>query len=225
MDWASLGVGVAIVLSLMVYSYLIGDNAVYKVAEHLLVGVSIGWAVLQILFGLIVPAVSSLQRELTSASPTPGTVLTFAIPLVIGLLLLLRPIRAARPVTNLIIALIIGTVAALALGGAVLGTLVPQVGATIVNLRGGEGAGLGDILGNILLVAGAILSLAYFQYSMRKKPEDAATQTGGRDVALITRLLGRWSIMLALGAVFGAVFLTYFAALVDRVVFLLNLGG
>jgi len=226
MDWAALGTVLAVVLTVMIYSYLIGDNVVFRVAEHLLVGVSIGWAVLQITFGLIVPVFNSLQRETSSGKASLGTVLSFAIPLGLGVLLLLRPSKAGRQVTNLIVALVIGTVAALALVGAVAGTLIPQVGATIVNLRGSDGASGADIIGNVVLVAGALLSLAYFQFTLRKRPEDTANvQTTRPDVGIITRTMGRWSIMLAFGAVFGAVFLTYFAALVDRLIFLLKLGG
>jgi hypothetical protein len=222
MDWASLGTGIAVVLTLMVYSYLVGDNVVFRVAEHLLVGVSIGWATLQILFGLLIPAVETVRREASSGSPTIGTVLTYVIPLVLGALLLGRFSRATRALTNLIIALVIGTVAALALAGAVLGTLIPQVGQTMINLRGGPGASGADIIGNIVLVAGALLSLAYFQFSIMQKTEETATAPSP---VLVVRQLGRWSIMLAFGAVFGAVFLTYFAALVDRLVFLFSLGG
>jgi hypothetical protein len=220
MDWATLGAGVAFVLTLMVFSYLIGDNVVFQIAEHLLVGVSIGWATLQILFGVVVPAVDTIWQESSSSSPTVGIILTYAIPLGLGLLLLLRSSRAARPLTNLIIGLVIGTVAALSLAGAVAGTLVPQVGQTIVSLRGGEGKSGADIIGNIVLVLGALLSLAYFQFTVMKKESDIVSPIG--NVGAVTRMLGRWSLMLAFGAVFGAVFLTYFAALIDRLIFLIN---
>lgn len=219
MDWATLGAGVAFVLTLMIFSYLIGDNVVFRIAEHVLVGVSIGWATLQIIFGVIVPAVDTIRQESSSGSPTLGTILTYAIPLGLGLLLLLRSSRAARPITNVVIGLVIGTVAALALAGAVSGTLVPQVGQTIVSLRGGEGASGADIIGNVVLVLGALLSLAYFQFTVMKKDSDVVSTVS---VGAITHMLGRWSLMLAFGAVFGAVFLTYFAALIDRLIFLIN---
>ncbi|NWJ44931.1 MAG: hypothetical protein HXX08_03545 [Chloroflexi bacterium] len=221
MDWSSLGTGIAVVLTLMIYSYLVGDNVLFRIAEYLLVGVSIGWSTLQIIFGIIIPAFDSVRQETAGGSPTLATVLTFAIPLVLGALLLVRVGRATRSLHNLIMALVIGTVSALALAGAVFGTLVPQVGQTIVNLRGGAGSNSWDILGNIVLVAGVLLSLAYFQFTIRKNPEESGTAQAG----VIVRLLGRWSLMLAFGAIFGSVFLTYFAALIDRLMFLIKLGG
>ena len=136
--------------------------------------------------------------------------------------MLLRPLRAARPITNLIMALVVGTVAALALAGAISGTLLPQVGATMLPLNSG------DIVGRVVLILGTILALWYFQFTVfRVNPSDetsASTQeVTATGISSRIRLVGRWAIMLAFGAVFASVFLTYFAALVDRLLFLINL--
>lgn len=199
----------------MVYTYLIGDNFIFRLAEHLLVGVSVGWAVLQVIFGLLLPTANSVVEN---ASSFKAEFFIFLIPLILGVLLLTRPLRASKPLTNLVVCLVIGTVAALSLGGAVSGTLLPQIGASTIPLNSGEG----DFFGRIVLLLGTLVSLWYFQFTVFKSSK--VSKSGG--LAMLNervRLLGRWSIMLAFGAIFAAVFLTYFAALVDRLLFLLNI--
>jgi hypothetical protein len=199
----------------MVYTYLIGDNFVFRLAEHILVGVSVGWATIQVVFNLIIPAIERV-RDARGVSDY----IAYLVPIILGAVFLFRPLRAARPATNLVMAVVIGTVSALALAGAVAGTLLPQIGATMLPLNQGS---VTDIIGGVFLVAGTLLSLWYFQFTVRKS---AQTQTGAAATGAISRnarLLGRWSIMLAFGAVFASVFLTYFAALLDRILFLLKI--
>ncbi len=216
MSWPILGTALALILTLMIYSYLIGDNVIFRLAEHILVGVSVGWATLQVVFNLIIPAVDRI-REGGGA----GQVVAYTVPLLLGVIILFRPLRAARPITNLVMALVIGTVSALALAGAVAGTLLPQMGATMLPLTRG---GLTDIIGAVVLVAGTILALWYFQFTTRKSAQVQADSASAGAVSRTGRLLGRWTIMLAFGAVFASVFLTYFAALVDRIMFLLKIS-
>ncbi len=211
---ATVGVGLALVLTLMVYSYLIGDNVLFRLAEHILVGVSVGWATLQIIFNLIIPAVERI-REGNGA----GQVVAFTIPLLLGVIILFRPLRAARPATNLVMAFVIGTISALALGGAVAGTLLPQIGATMLPLNRGN---LGEILGGLALITTTLLALWYFKFTVSKSGEGQISSSGGNILSRNSRLLGRYVIMFALGAVFASVFLTYFAAVVDRLLFFLK---
>jgi hypothetical protein len=117
-------------------------------------------------------------------------------------------------------ALMIGVVAALSLAGALSGTLLPQVGASLLPL------GEGDIFGRLVLLIGTLVSLWYFQFTVFKTRRPETEGGGTQTLELVNtrlRLFGRWSIMLAFGAVFASVFLTYFAALVDRLLFLINL--
>lgn len=212
---ATIGVVLAVILTIMVYTYLIGDNIAFRLAEHILVGVSVGWATVQVVFNLIIPAIERI-RDARNVSDY----IAYLIPFILGVIFLFRPLRGARPLTNLIIALVIGTVSALALAGAIAGTLLPQIGATMLPLTQGS---VTDIIGGIFLVAGTVLSLWYFQFTVRKSPQAQAGAGSTGALSRNARLLGRWTIMLAFGAVFASVFLTYFAALLDRVLFLLKI--
>ena len=222
MDLNLVGTIVAVILTVMVFTYLLGDNPVFRLAEHILIGVSVGWATLQIFYNLLLPA---FNYVLDNSKTGQLDWWLYLVPLVLGLLLLLRPLRGAKPVTNLIMALVIGTVAALALAGALSGTLLPQVGAAMLPLN------TGDIVGRVVLLLGTILALWYFQFTIFKVDSSYGNTAGLVQPQDVTpagisgrlRLVGRWGIMLAFGAVFASVFLTYFAALVDRLLFLINL--
>jgi hypothetical protein len=217
MNWNLIGTVIALILTVMVYTYLIGDNVIFRLAEHILVGVSVGWAILQIFYNLLVPAWNSIVDD--ARNGLRGELLALAIPLLLGLILLTRPLRATKSLTNLIMALVVAVVAALSLAGALSGTLLPQIGAAAAPLNEG-----GDIFGRIVLLVGTLVSLWYFQFTVFKpqRPETEGPQT----LSIIServRIFGRWSIMLAFGAIFASVFLTYFAALVDRLLFIINI--
>lgn len=227
MDWTAVGTIVAVILSLMIFSYLIGDNVLFRLAEHILVGVSVGYATVTIIFNVFIPAVNNL-KDASSNMATGNNSLILAlylIPLLAGVFFLFRPLRAARPLTNMIIALVIGTVSALSLGGALAGTLIPQAGATMLpltqNNNGGGSADLFTIIGNVVLVVCTVTTLWYFQFTIRKNQGSGASGSRVATIGQRSRLLGRWTLMLALGAVFASVFLTYLAALIDRLSFLL----
>ena len=51
----SLDTVVAVLLTLFVFSFLLGDNALYRLAEHLFVGVAIGYAVVIAFHSVLVP--------------------------------------------------------------------------------------------------------------------------------------------------------------------------
>ena len=216
MNWTLIGTVIALILTVMVYTYLIGDNVIFRLAEHILVGVSVGWAILQIFYNLLVPAWNSIVDD--ARNGLRGELLALAIPLLLGLILLTRPFRATKSLTNLIMALVVGVVAALSLAGALSGTLLPQIGAATAPLNEG------DIFGRLVLLVGTIVSLWYFQFTVFKsqRPESEGPQTLSM-VSERVRIFGRWSIMLAFGAIFASVFLTYFAALVDRLQFIINI--
>ena len=117
--------GISFLLTLMVLSYLIGDNPAFRVAVYIFIGVSAGYAAAvvwhQVLYPqLIVPLLSGNLAEL----------LLTIIPLVLGLLLLLKLSPRTARLGTPSMAFLVGVGAAVAVGGAVMGTLFPQVSAT-----------------------------------------------------------------------------------------------
>jgi hypothetical protein len=171
------------VLTLLVFSYLLGDNPLYRLALHLFVGALVGYS-----FGIVVRDVL-LGMVLGQWLTDPQAVLA---PLVLGLLLLFKGFPRYAYVGNLAVAFLVGVGAAVALSGALLGTLIPQVGATgramslpsLLSFRAG-------LLDGLLIVVGTVCTLMASTFAAQK-------QRG---------LAGAWGQIVRLAAGIGRVFL------------------
>lgn len=221
------GTLVAAVLTLFVFSYLLGDNVLYRLAEHLFVGVAVGYAAVVVFHTvlaskLLIPFVEALNEG------DGLRVLLLSVSLALGLLLLTKPFKTISWLGSISVAWLLGVGAALAIGGALLGTLMPQVNATAVVTsyvpRYGPSLGL---LNGILVLVGTIGVLLHFYFNRGQ---------GGRFAGLRDGLvqgwggLGRWFILIAFGALLATTFLSRLPLLVGRIEFLLDsarglLGG
>ena len=54
----TIGIGVGLIATIFVYSYLLGDNLLYRFAVHLLVGVSAGYAAVVVIRELLWPVLN-----------------------------------------------------------------------------------------------------------------------------------------------------------------------
>ncbi|HUS17625.1 MAG TPA: hypothetical protein VM536_21730 [Chloroflexia bacterium] len=202
----------AALLTLMVFSYLLGNNPLYRLVQHIFVGVSVGYATLLLLGNVLIP-------QLYDFAANPGGLAGWLVglPLLLGAILLLR----LRPATgvggmalpavlgSLVLNIAVSTAAALAIGGALTGTLVPQMADTMRPLAGAPA----DLIGNLIVVLGVVASLFYFQFSVR------AGGTRAPAGALVAST-GRWFIIIGLGAALGSLTGSFVSALVERVDFL-----
>lgn len=177
------GLVVGAVLTLLIFSYLLGDNPLYRLALHLFVGALVGYS-----FGVVVRDVL-LGMVLGQWLADPQAMLA---PLVLGLLLLFKGFPRYAYVGNLAVAFLVGVGAAVALSGALLGTLIPQVGATgramslpsLLSFRAG-------LLDGLLIVVGTVCTLMASTFAAQK-------QRG---------LAGAWGQIVRLAAGIGRVFL------------------
>ena len=128
-----IGTWVAFALTLMVYCYLGKDipflHAIYRIAVYVFVGVALGYGALMAWHGVLVPR---LLLRLESGE------WVYLVPLVFCLLLLARVRRSWSRLGNLTTAFLFGVGAALAVGGALVGTLLPQIRATFLSLNPGD---------------------------------------------------------------------------------------
>lgn len=201
----SLGVWVGAILTLLVFSYLLGDTPLFRIAQAIFVGVTIGYAITAAVYLVLVP----LLFDPLFIDPVMNSYLL--IPLVLGLLLLTKLRASWSPLGNLTLAFLFGVGSALALGGAVDGTLLPQLSATIVPL---------DSLENVLLVVGTVGALLSFRFV-----RPTATRPAARLVETLGRTwgaFGRWFVLIALGALFASVAVSRISILVNRVYYLLH---
>ncbi len=209
MDLQLIGTIVAVILTLMVYSYLIGDNPLYRLAQHIFVGVSVGYITLVVIYNVIVPFVGRALEDrpwLDRALPV--------LALLLGVLLWFKVARPRNIFSNAVLAIIVTTAAALGLGGTLVGTLLPQMQATMLPLNGD----LYTIVGNIVIIVGVIASLGYFYFTARVDGTRTIT-------ASYVATAGRWFMMVAFGTLFGFAVTSFFALLADRIKFLISPGS
>lgn len=197
------GIWVAAILTLMVYSFLIADNPLFRVAEHLLIGTALGYAALVILKRFLLPS----AQAVLSSTETPSTRLVVGLGLLWGALLWFWLARPVRWVASWSLAIVVGVGAALAVGGALTGTLIPQVGDTLQPL-GGENA-----VDNLVTVVIVLAGLSYFFFTLRRdRPLGMVVQKVAR--------FGRWCLMVALGALLGGRVISLLSTVVERFQFL-----
>jgi hypothetical protein len=209
-----LGVCVAAIFTLAVLSYVLGDNPVFRLAEYLFVGVAAGYAASLAWGRVLLPRLQLLLSE-------PQTYWYYGIFFALGLCMLVRGIKPLSALANLPLALMVGAGAGLALGGALTGSLVPQVRATIVSVApshyGPGGTGWAQALDAALLAMGTIAVFSAFHYTVQG--QGPLGNLGNRLLQGIGKV-GRGLITLAFGVLLAGAALSFFTVLCSRVDFL-----
>jgi hypothetical protein len=191
---------VGAVLTFAVLSYLIGDNAVYRLAMHILVGVGAAYAVGVAIGQVLAPRMLAplLNRPAEGIGP-----LVFGLFGLLGCVFLLAKIfpRTAW-LGNVAVGYMLGVGAGVAMGGALIGTLLPQTSAAAGSLR--SSGGIIEIIIGLLLLASTVTTLLAFTYrsASRRTPLGAMG------------LIGQGFLYIALGATFALVFISGASVLV-----------
>lgn len=209
----------ALVLTLMVFSYVLADNFLYRIAVHILIGTAAATVAITIIEGVVIPWVN--RTVVDADTDEPATLIVGIIPLILGLLLFLKSNGLLTSIGNIGSALLIGAGVGVALVGVVSVTLF-----AIIN-EAGESVNDSNTLDATILLVGTITTLLYFQYiSLRSRDG-----TPRRPLPLqLVALVGQGFIAVTFGALYaGAIMtsLTVFGGVVqDQLVFLLEqLGG
>jgi hypothetical protein len=209
---------VGFILTLLVFSYLFGDNPLFRLVTYLFVGVSAGFGAVMVIYHVIMPRLLFPFLEGPFGLQTSLVI----VPLILSILLLMKLFPRLAGAGEVPMAYLVGVGAAVIIGGAVLGTILTQ-GIATVNLFDFElGAQLGQnqlmrILEGGILLVGTIGTLIYFQFSARSRGDQ--TPQRSRIVEILSSV-GQVFIAITLGALFAGVFATALTALVDRVGFL-----
>jgi hypothetical protein len=203
---------ISFVLTLLIFSYIFGDNPLFRLASYAFVGVSAGYLLVTVLYQVLWP---KLVAPLLTLNP-----LSF-VPLVLGLLLLFKTVPRFARVGSIPMAYLVGVAAAVAIGGAIFGTLIGQANGAIqefdMRTPAANAAGPIQLVEAGLLLLGTVASLAYFQFSARAKPGQAANR--GLVVETLAQV-GQLFIAVTLGALFAGVFSASITALIERLDFI-----
>lgn len=209
-------VALGAVLTLFIFSYLLGDNPLYRLALHILVGVSVAYVFIVALRSVILPVIS--PPEATESDVRVIWIVSM-VGVLLGALLLIRGIRGLSWLSDIPVSILLGVGVGVALAGAVLGTLLPQLDAA-TNPAIPEPPILAGILqpvGQIVAVIGTVTGLMVFTFIVRRPTRGLASRVliGGSSV-------GRWFVLIGFGAVYGGVLMAGLTVFSDRVLYLIE---
>ncbi len=209
---------VGLVLTLMVFSYALGDTAftrgVFRLAAYLLVGVSAGFVAAQVIDQLLLP-----RLALPLLYGTLNEQLLALVPLVLGILLLAKLSSRLSRWGNVSIAYLLGVGTAVMVGGAVVGTLIQQVQASLWVFEPGQNASsLGVWFDGGLVLAGTISTLVYFHFGAAQKADQPPQRS------LLVRIRPGWTGLHRrdAGCIVCRVYAAALTALIERMEFILN---
>lgn len=196
------------IFTLMILSYLIGDNPLFRLAIYIFVGVSAGYAASVAWQHVLWP---KLFQPLLFGSMQQRLLLL--VPSVLGLLLFAKLSPRSARLGNPAMAFLVGTGAAVAIGGAVFGTIFPQSLASINLFDPSAGGSLVERLleGSIFLI-GTISTLIYFQFSGRTTLEG----TQRRRLVVGAAWVGKLFIAVTFGVLFAGAYAASMTALIER---------
>ena len=161
---SEIGLWAGFILTLMVFSALLGDNFFYRLAVYVFVGMSAGYAAVVTWNSVLIPWIRD-----TILSGEPVRVVYGSVPLVLGALLLFKGSARLGRLSGLTMALLIGVGTAVTLIGATAGTLIPLTfGVTKPAL---------DTPSFLISIAGVVCSLVYFQYVAVRTPSGGSRRS------------------------------------------------
>jgi hypothetical protein len=198
-------------LTLCVFSYLLGDNALFRLAIHIFIGVAAGFVAAMALSGVIFP---QLLVPLIGGAPVEKLWVLF--PCLLSLLLITKAFPRISILGSPVMAFLVGVGAAVAVGGALLGTLFPQFRATTQLFdtaaiqASGKEVGV-ELLNGGLILLGLVVTFASFQYNTGFLKNSSL-----RALWNLIHWSGRVFVAITFGVIFAGVYLASLAALTER---------
>jgi hypothetical protein len=215
---------VAALSCIAVYSFLFKENPFYRFFEHALLGCATGYScavvMRQNLYSQwLVPIKKSIVNVMANGwTPSDAATIALIFAGVIGLLWYFQYSKKYFWVSRIAMCISLGAGAGLAFKDT-FNQLIPQITGTFKNVCPTEyvmpGASLLDRFyagcENAIFVIGTVSVLMYFFFAFGNK----------NTIVKGSSKIGRWYLMIALGAFFGNTFMSRLSALIERVHFLM----
>lgn len=191
-----IGTWIAAFLTLCIFSFLYKDNPFYKLAEHIFVGGSVAYLLIQTWYFTIQPM---LVKPLIEEGFHQNYLLT--TPIILSIMVLMRFFPKIGWISRWPIAFTVGVGAGLVITGNIQGILIPQLRATLVPVKS---------FNNVIIIIAVITTITYFYFSREHKG-----LLGG------SARVGIMFIMIFFGASFGYTVMARASLLIGRIHFLL----
>jgi len=207
---------VGLILTLMVFSYLIGDSPLFRFAIYLFIGVSSGYAATVVWHQVLVPKLFSQLGDVNQ-------LVLLIIPLILSFSLLAKLSPRISWLGNFAMAVLVGVGAAAAIGGALIGTLLPQAQAAMnafdLSATGGSSNILVKLFEGGVMLLGTVLTLAAFQFSVGRAPDGTPKRNPAFEGIAS---FGRIFIAITLGVLFAGVYMAALTAMIERLSSIIN---
>jgi hypothetical protein len=192
---------IAAILTLAIFSFLYKDNPLYKVAEHLFVGISAGYY-LAIYFH------NNIRPNLLEPVFSQGQLITI-FPLVLGLMYFARFIPKIPYLIRWPIAFLLGVGSGLSVPATFQARIIRQIQGTIVGTL--QPGNTGAFINSLIILIGVLFCLTYFFFSKEQK-----------GALKVTSRVGIVFLMIGFGASFGYTVMARVSLLIGRFQFLLS---
>ncbi len=210
-----IGLAVGFLLTILIFSYLMGDNPFFRLAIHVFIGVSAAYVAIITINNVLIPRLimplingSQGERLLSIILFIPSIFLFFKV----------TPLRRAG---NWSVAILVGIGAAAAIGGAITGTLFPQILGTINSVDPSAytvtTSRWDQVINGLIIVIGTISTLLYFHFGTQDIPGQSDQRLPF--IETISKI-GKVFLVITFGALYAGVYLSALAALVERLSFL-----
>ena len=202
---SSLQVWIAALLTLMVFTFLYRDNPLYRLAEHVFVGLAAGYYAALEYNTVLKP--NLLKPLLTDFRGNHHYLLL--VPLALTLFLWWRLAPRGAWISRWTLGVLVGIYAGLGVIGALQADFFPQVQSSILPVAG---PGLTPVaaVSNFLIMLGVTTTLFFFFYSVEH-----------RGPTRVVSRVGMYFLMVSFGAAYGFTVMGRFALLIGRLQFLL----
>ena len=200
---ATLGTILSFFLTVMVLLYAFGDNALFRLTIHIFIGVAAGYAGAVALRDVLIPRLTNLT----------GTDFLIASIWVTLLVMKISPKTAflGNPASGMLV----GVGAAIAIGGAIQGTIIPQVTSTS-NLFSLD---MAQTLKGSLILVGTLSTLIHFHFGARYTPNQIPQRS---PIVKVISWIGQSFIAVTFGVLFAGIFSAALVALIERFEFIVD---
>lgn len=204
---------ISFLLTIMVFSYFLKDNPLFKIATYLFVGVTSGYFAVILIYQVLVP---KLIYPLYSGDS--NQFIFVGIATFLCLLMLFKFSARHNRWGSIPLAILVGVGAATIISGAMFGTFFPQISA-ISDYFSFSNGNQGNFFLGLYVLIGSILTLLYFQFT-----SIPGIKITGNDSRLykILRTAGQVFIGITLGSIFAGVILSALMALIERFDFIFS---
>jgi hypothetical protein len=191
----------------MAWSLLYRENFAFRVAEHVTIGLFLGFTIymgLEIVYKRVVLAAS----DYSAGTITAGALIGVYIATILGIVMWARLYEPTQWLARWPIAVLTGVGAAISIRGAVEASLVKQL---VMPSWAAGVTSIGDSINAIIIAVGTATTISYFLFTQRQEGP-----------LYVSALIGRITMMITFGTVLGLFLMSNIAFQVGQVYMLMK---